>query len=226
MSEHDTGWVRVGLVEDDAPYRRYVAGVLNDTGRFRVVAEANSAEAAATWPASAAPAVVLLDINLPGAPGTTVVRTLLEKYPGAGVVMLTARDDEGSILDAIRAGATGYVLKGTDSAELVSALDDVQAGGAPMSPPIARKVLSLMRVTPSAATQSAAKARGGEILEALTPRENDVLTLVAAGATDKEAAAKLGVSVSAIKAHLANIYAKWRVRSRTEAAIKFTQAGR
>ncbi|MBX3736815.1 MAG: response regulator transcription factor [Candidatus Didemnitutus sp.] len=218
--------VRVALIEDDVPFRSFVAGLLNESSRYETVAQADSAEAAATWSAQLRPDLALVDIALPGASGTIAVRQLLEKFPALTIVMLTARTDDDSILDAIKAGAVGYIVKGTHSAELVAALDDAGAGGAPMSPAIARRVLALMRDTPSPAAQMSAQRAGGSPLQPLTPREHDVLSLVATGASDKEAAARLGISVSAVKQHLANIYAKWRVRSRTEAAIKFTQAGR
>lgn len=218
--------ISVALVEDDAPFRAYVAGVLAESGRYEVVAQAGSAEEAAAWPGGLAPVLAIVDVMLPGLSGTVVTRRLTERFPGVLVVMLTGRADDEAIADAIRGGAIGYVLKGASSTAMIEALDDARAGGAPMSPAIARRVLALMREVPSGAAKAVAAKGAGEELRALTERETDVLGLVAAGATDKEAAAKLGVSVSAIKAHLANIYAKWRVRSRTEAAIKFTQAGR
>ncbi len=219
--------VAVALVEDDAHFCTYVASVVEDSGRYAVVARAGSAEATAAWPAHLSPRVALLDIGLPGVRGTQLVARLIERFPGLLVVMLTARAEDDEILEAIRGGAVGYILKGTPSHEMVEALDSALAGGAPMSPAIARRVLNLMRTAPSVATVAKSeKSPVGAELRALTERERDVLELVAAGATDKETATRLDVSVSAVKAHLANIYAKWRVRSRTEAAIKFTQAGR
>jgi DNA-binding NarL/FixJ family response regulator len=220
------GKIAVVLVEDDAPFRGYVAGVLAESGRYEVVAQAGSAEEAAAWRADLAPEVAIVDVMLPGVVGTVLARRLTERFPGVLVVMLTGRADDEAIAEAIRGGAIGYVLKGASSAAMLEALDDARAGGAPMSPAIARRVLALMREGPSGTVKAVAAKGGGEELRALTERETEVLGRVAAGATDKEAAAQLGVSVSAIKAHLANIYAKWRVRSRTEAAIKFTQAGR
>ena len=222
----DAAVVAVGLIEDDAPYRRYVAGVLEASGRYRVAAEAGSVEEAGRWPETVGLAAALVDVAMPGAPGTSAVAGLLARFPGLAVVMLTARDDEATILEAIRAGAGGYILKGTGSAELVATVDDVRAGGAPMSPAIARKVLWLMRTAPSAATvaQAVSPVRpAGEAIEGLTPREAEVLARVAAGEADKEVAAQLGISVPVVKAHLGKIYVKWRVRSRTEAAIKFTR---
>lgn len=216
--------VAVALVEDDAHFCTYVASVVEDSGRYAVVARAGSAEATAAWPAHLSPRLALVDIGLPGTRGTQLVARLIERFPGLLVVMLTARAEDDLILEAIRGGAVGYILKGTPSHEIVEALDSALAGGAPMSPSIARRVLTLMRVAPSVAKNE--KSPVDPELRALTEREREVLELVAGGATDKETATRLEVSVSAVKAHLANIYAKWRVRSRTEAAIKFTQAGR
>lgn len=217
---------RVVLIEDDGPFRAYLAGLLRDSGRYEPVAQADSTEAARSWTPTIAPVLALVDLALPGASGTVAARELLEKFPGLAVVMLTARSDDDSILDAVKAGAIGYIVKGAPSDDVVAALDEALAGGAPMSPAIARRVLALMRNAPSPAAQMNAQRAGGVPLHPLTPREHEVLALVAGGATDKETAAQLGVSVSAVKQHLANIYTKWRVRSRTEAAIKFTQAGR
>jgi DNA-binding NarL/FixJ family response regulator len=212
--------LRTVLIEDDAPFRTYVAGVLTATGRYAIVAEAATAEEAAAWPEAVAPQLALVDYALPGASGGDATRRLLTRFPELPIVIFTGHADDDIILDAVRAGAIGYVLKGTDSAALVAALDDAAEGGAPMTPSIARRVLALLRAP------AAPGSTGAAALRDLTPRERDVLTLVADGATDKEAAARLGVSLSAVKQHLANIYAKWRVRSRTEAAIKFTQARR
>lgn len=226
MISSATARTRIALIEDDVPFRSFVAALLGGSGRYEVVAQATTAEEAARWPTALAPSVALVDLNLPGATGAAAARELLQKFPRLTIVMFTARTDDDAILDAIKAGAVGYLVKGTDSAELLAALDEALTGGAPMSPAIARRVLTLMRETPSPAAQLNAQRDGGVKLEPLTPREHDVLSLVATGAADKEAATQLGISVSAVKQHLANIYAKWRVRSRTEAAIKFTQARR
>jgi DNA-binding NarL/FixJ family response regulator len=215
--------IRVALLEDDEPFCAYLAGLIAESGRYEIVATAHSAEAAARWPATLAPRLALVDFALPGATGAAATRDLLARFPALGVVILTGRADDDTILDAIRAGACGYVLKGTGSASILAALDDAAHGGAPMSPAIARRVLALMRDNCAPLGPTARPSPSAE-LRTLTPREHDVLALVAAGATDKEAAARLDVSVSAVKQHLANIYAKWRVRSRTEAAIKFTTA--
>jgi DNA-binding NarL/FixJ family response regulator len=210
--------IRVALVEDDPHFRLFLESVLGASGRHEVVAAAGSAEEAAAWPAETAPHVALLDIGLPGRAGSLLAGDLLEKFPGTLVIMLTALSDDLTVLEAIRHGAVGYVLKGVDGAEILAAVDDALAGGAPMSPAIARKVLGLMRTAPAAKTPARELAR-------LTPRETEILELVAAGASDKEVAERLGLARPTVKNCLLGVYAKWRVSSRTEAAVKFVRGG-
>lgn len=210
--------IRVALVDDDPHFRLFLESMLGASGRHEVVATAGSAEEALAWPVTAAPHVALLDVGLPGRAGSQLAGDLLAKFPSVLVIMVSAVSDDAPVLEAIRGGAVGYVLKGADAAELVAAIDDALAGGAPMSPAIARKVLGLMRAEP------AAKSPTGE-LAPLTPRETEVLELVAAGAGDKEVAEKLGVARPTVKNCLLGIYAKWRVNSRTGAAVKFVRAG-
>ena len=210
--------IRVALVDDDPHFRLFLGSVLGAGGRHEVVATAGSAEEAAGWPIATAPHVVVLDIGLSGRPGSLLAGDILEKFPGCLVIMVTALLDETAVLESIRRGAVGYVLKGGSGPELLAAIDDALAGGAPMSPAIARKVLGLMRTAPTA------KAPSGDLAR-LTPREVQVLELVAGGAGDKEVAEQLGVARPTVKNCLLGIYAKWRVGSRTEAAVKFVRAG-
>ena len=208
----------MALVDDDPHYRLFLESVLGSSGRHAVVAVAGSAEEALAWPVEMAPHLALLDVGLPGRLGSQSVRDLLGRFPALLVIMLSAVRDEGPVLEAIRGGAIGYVLKGASAAEIVAAIDDALAGGAPMSPAIARKVLGLVRL------ESAEPSPSGELAR-LTPRELEVLELVAGGAGDKEVAEQLGVARSTVKNCLLGIYAKWRVGSRTEAAVKFVRAG-
>lgn len=213
--------IPIALVEDDMLYRDYLGIVLASTGRYEVVARAGSAEEALLWPVATPYAAVLVDIRLPGQPGPALVAQLLARQASLRAIMLTAHEDADLVLESFRAGASGYIVKGSASSEIIEALDDVLAGGAPMSRSIARQVLTLLRQPPP--TPPAAATPPSPAQPDLTPRELDVITLVADGLSDKEAAGRLGVSRSAIKNHLANIYAKWRVRSRTEAAVRFMQ---
>ncbi len=208
----------IALVEDDVLYRDYLSIVLASTGRYQVVAQATSAEEALDWGKNISFAAVLVDIRLPGRPGPALVAQLLARNPALHAIMLTAHEDADHILESFRAGASGYIVKGVASTEIIEALDDAFEGGAPMSRSIAQQVLALLR-RPAASAVAAVPPPSD-----LTPRETDVITLVANGFSDKEAADELGVSRSAIKNHLANIYTKWRVRSRTEAAVRFVQS--
>lgn len=223
----------VALVEDDVPFRGYVAALVNSSERWRVVLEASSVEEALRGGEKTKPKVLLLDVDLPGGSGAAAVGRFLAAWPGVSVVMLSGLDRDEVVLEAIREGAGGYLRKDAPSDEVLAALDDVVAGGAPMSPVIARRVLALLRGVPAGAVEAeraAAKGRAEKRTERvsavvsmplLTPREHEVLALVADGLGDKEIADRLGTAVSTVKNHLANIYGKWRVRSRTEAAVKY-----
>lgn len=206
----------MALVDDDPHFLLFLESVFAASPRHRVVATAASAEEAGAWAAGAPPHVALVDIGLPGRSGAALVAALVDKFPRLLVIMLTARSDEDVLLESIRAGAVGYLLKGVDEAEIHAAIDDALSGGAPMSPAIARRVLALMREAPGAAARGASAAE----LALLTPRERQVLELVAAGTANKEVAARLGLALSTVKNALLAIYGKWRVRSRLEATLK------
>ena len=137
--------VPVALIDDDAPYRAYVATLLAASGRYALVAQAGSVAEAGAWTAKVQPTLLLLDVALPGVQGPAAVSQLLGARPGLKIVMLTGRDADEPLLESIRAGAVGYLLKGAGSAEIVEGLDDAMAGGAPMSPTFAKRVLALLR---------------------------------------------------------------------------------
>jgi DNA-binding NarL/FixJ family response regulator len=227
--------ISVALVEDDVPFRGYIAALLNSSERWRVVLEAVSVEEALREGEKTKPKVLLLDVDLPGGSGATAVGKFIAAWPGVNVVMLSGLDRDEVVLEAIREGASGYMRKDASSDEVLAALDEVVAGGAPMSPAIAKRVLALLRGVPVGAPEAERGAKPGRAekrmervnagvaMPLLTPREHEVLAFVAGGLGDKEIADRLGTAVSTVKNHLANIYGKWRVRSRTEAAVKFTE---
>lgn len=216
--------IPVALVDDDAPYRAYITTLLAASGRYVLVAEAGSVEIALAWPAKVQPTLLLLDVKLPGMSGPAAVGRLLAGRPGLKIVMLTGRDADEPLLESIRAGAVGYLLKGAGSAAIIEGLDDAAAGGAPMSPAIAKRVLTLLKTAETRTADPARKTGGDETdLARLTSRENEVLALVANGDADKEICEKLGVTRSTVKNHLTAIYDKWRVRSRTQAAVRFVK---
>lgn len=217
MSQSRPPKTPVAIVDDDVPFVRSVQGALEHFGRHQVVATAHSAEAALRWPATIQPRVLLLDIGLPGLPGSKAVEQFLRTRPDLLIVMLTARTEADVLLEAMSAGAAGYLMKGAPLEQIVAAVDDALAGGAPMSPGIARRVLTLMR-QPARATPPSPE------LAELTARESEILQLVADGLADKEIADRLQIAQSTVKNHLANVYDKWCVRSRTEAAVRFVRA--
>jgi DNA-binding NarL/FixJ family response regulator len=210
--------IGVALVEDDPHFVQFLEAALNGSARHRVVARAESAEAALAWNCEEPPLVALLDIGLPGRPGSSLVADLVQRYPQLVIIMLTARTNDDEILESIRTGAVGYVLKGGTAKEILTAIDDALAGGAPMSPSIARKLLDVMRNGLSGRAGTA-----GSDLPALTPHEEQVMRWVAQGASDCDVAARLGVTRSQVKNCLLGVYAKWRVKSRTQAAVKFVR---
>ena len=160
------------------------------------------------------PDVVLMDINLGGMNGIECVSRLKQRLPQTQVLMLTTYDDGDLIFDSLRAGANGYLLKNMPRQELVQALQQVQAGGAPMSLQIARKVINYFHDSDKPSQE----------LQQLTGRETEILKLLAKGYLYKEIAERLGVSLSTVRTHVSAVYEKLHVHSRTEAAMKL--AGR
>jgi len=202
---------RVAVVEDNATFRRFLVDLIDGTAGCRCVAACRSAEEAlATIPAQH-PDVVLMDIHLPGASGIVCTARLRDLAPKTQVLMLTVYRDIKMIFQALKAGACGYLLKRSDGQEILDAIAEVRAGGAPMTSEIARLVVRSFQSTLAAPPETAA----------LTLREQEILSLLADGLSNKEIAAKLVISFFTVRAHLMHIYEKLHVRSRTEAAAKF-----
>jgi DNA-binding NarL/FixJ family response regulator len=200
----------VTLIEDDPAYREGIARAVTASGRFVVVHAFGNAEDALRELATAPTDLAVVDINLPGMPGPAAVLELREKCPALRCMMLTMFDDAEHLFAALQAGAAGYLLKSATADDIVAALDELAAGGAPMSRPIARRVLAAF-ARPAAAPTA----------ENLTERERQILDELARGLTDKEIAGQLGLSLSTVKNHLYRIYGKLAVRSRTEAVLKW-----
>jgi DNA-binding NarL/FixJ family response regulator len=159
--------------------------------------------------------VVLMDINLPGMNGVEAVRKLKPALPGTQFVMLTVYEDADHIYNALSAGATGYLLKQTPRDELLSALGDVHRGGSPMTSNIARKVVQSFKQAPASVPP------GHE----LSPREQEVLELLARGYLYKEIAERLNISVPTVNTYIRRMYEKLHVRSRAQAVAKFAHLG-
>jgi DNA-binding NarL/FixJ family response regulator len=204
--------ISVAIVEDDAGIRRSLEWLLKSSDEFTCVAACSSAEDAIAKLPKLSPEVILMDINLPNRSGIECTAELKEALPSAQVVMITVYADTEKVFNALRAGASGYILKRAKPEEIVQAIREVHAGGVPMSSEIARKVLGAFREpTPTPARED----------QNLSPREQDVLELLAQGCSNKEIADKLSISVETVTWHLRHIYSKLHVRSRTQAALKF-----
>jgi DNA-binding NarL/FixJ family response regulator len=207
--------ISVAIMEDDANYRRIAVEQLRACGRCRVTGEYGSAEAALAGLPQAWPDVLLCDINLPGATGIEAVRKLQARRPELACVILTVFDDSEKLFASLQAGAVGYLLKSDPAAAMIEAVAEAAAGGSPMSRAIARKVVKHFT-----GGSTAPVARPGA-LDALTPREAEVLARLAQGARYKEIADQLGISIETVKNHLRKIYEKLHVSSRTEATAKY-----
>jgi DNA-binding NarL/FixJ family response regulator len=173
-----------------------------------------SIEAALSAPVPAAVDVVLLDVNLPGMSGVSGIAELLSRWGDIEVVMLTVFEEAGVVFEALEAGATGYLAKSALPEEIVAAVREVAAGGAPMSSTIARKVIARFRQSGTG---------GDNALPELTERENELLAQLAEGRLDKEIADDLGITLATVKTHLRSIYRKLQVQNRTEAARRYLQ---
>lgn len=203
----------VALIEDDHDYREGIARILQASGRFEVQHSFGNAEDALRVLPLQPTQVAVVDINLPGQPGPSAVLRLREKCPALRCMMLTMHDDAENLFAALQAGAAGYLLKSSTADQIVAAVDELTAGGAPMSRLIARRVL--------AAFARPVPARGGQGAEEITERERQILDQLARGISDKEIGVALGISTATVKNHLYRIYEKLQVRSRTEAVVKW-----
>lgn len=203
--------IKVGIVEDSKTTREGLETIINLSPDYQCVCACDTAEEALRVMPGHAPEIVLMDIQLPNMSGIECVGKLKKLLPAVQVIMVTVYEDPDRIFSALRSGASGYLLKRSAPDQVVSAMRELQQGGAPMSGEIARKVIFHFRD----------QSTNVEEVERLTSREKEVLELVAHGFVNKEIADRLGVSVDAVRWHLKNIYAKLHVHSRTEAALKF-----
>jgi DNA-binding NarL/FixJ family response regulator len=201
----------VSIVEDNEQLRTTLARVLNRAEGFRCISHYGDAESALEGLPKDHPEVVLMDINLPGINGVECVRQLKQVMPQILVIMLTVYEDTENIFNALAAGASGYLLKRTKSAELLEAILEVRRGGSPMTTHIARKVVqSFQKAGPSP-----------QPTENLSQREQEVLDCLSQGFLYKEIAEKLGISYETVHTYIRRIYEKLQVRTRTEAVAKF-----
>jgi DNA-binding NarL/FixJ family response regulator len=201
--------ISVSIVEDDPRVRGSLARLIDSSSACRCVSRHETGENGLAEIPGIKPDVVLMDINLPGMNGVECVRRLKPLLPATQIIMLTVYQNTENIFNALAAGATGYLLKQTTPDELLAAIREVHAGGSPMSSHIARKIVQSFQqsVTPPGA-------------ETLTPREAQVLDLLAKGFLYKEIAETTKTTYATVHTHIRHIYEKLHVRSRTEAVAR------
>jgi DNA-binding NarL/FixJ family response regulator len=205
--------IKVVIIEDLREIREGLATMINFTDGFKCVGKFGSVEEALRNISREIPDIVLSDIGLPGMNGIEGVQILKEKYPEMTILMLSVYTDNERIFDALCAGACGYLLKKTPPARIIESLREAVAGGSPMSPEIARKVVALFR-----------DFRPPERVDYdLTPHEERILKLLVEGHSKKTAAAALNVSFHTVSFHLRSIYEKLQVHSKSEAVAKALQ---
>ncbi len=204
------GVTRIVIADDHPLYREGVARSLVESGRFDVVGEAATGQEAVALVARLAPDLALLDISMPDG-GIAALRqiTLLPRPPR--VAMLTVSEEDDDVMQALKAGASGYVLKGVGSRELVQILTDLAEGGTYVAPSLAMKVLTAMNAP--------RRAKEKDPIDALTKREEDILRLVAEGKSNKEVGIALDLQEKTVKHYMTTILQKLHVRNRTEAAL-------
>jgi NarL family two-component system response regulator LiaR len=209
--------IRVLLADDHVLVRQGIRQFLEDAEDIDVVAEADNGEQALHLVEVHQPDIAILDIHMPEMTGVEATRRIKQQFPLVRVLILTAYDDDPYVFALLQAGADGYVLKTASADELVRAVHTVHRGSPALSPEIASKVIRQMT--------TGKPAGAGEQVEALTERELDVLRLAARGQTNREIGGDLGISHRTVQGHLASIYGKLGVNSRTEAVTEAVRRG-
>ncbi|MBN8461066.1 MAG: response regulator transcription factor [Verrucomicrobia bacterium] len=205
--------IKVGIVEDNRGVRESWARLVAAEPDFTCVGSfSNGEEALGDFPRSQ-PDVVLMDIRLPGISGIECTARLKAILPATQILMVTVYTDNEHLFEALKAGASGYLLKCTDREELAQSIREVMTGGAPMSGSIARRVIEAFHGTPASPRDDSG----------LSPRELEILGLLAQGLVAKDVAQRTGLSYQTVRVHLRNIYEKLHVHSRAEAVAKYLQ---
>lgn len=207
----NTDLLSVAIVEDNAGLRRSLETMISrGAGTVCAGTYANAEDAVREIPALQ-PHVVLMDVNLPGMNGAECVGLLSIALPATQFLMLTVYDDSDAIFNSLASGAAGYLLKPLRAAQLIAAIKEVRAGGAPMTANIARRVVQAFKKPAPAANDAAG----------LSPREREILDLLVTGLLQKEIAERIGISYWTVQTHISRIYEKLHVRSRAQAVAKY-----
>ena len=203
--------IKIAIVEDNRSFRDKLTNYLNSMPGYSCVGIYDSAEDALKSIPRLLPDVVLMDIHLPNMSGVDCTRRLKELCPTLQILILTVYEDNDRIFGALKAGASGYLLKRADPTDILHAIQEVRQGGSPMSSQIARRVVQSFRETATDLQKD----------DTLSQREEAILQQLSKGYSTKEIADKSSISVNTVRTHLQHIYEKLHVRSRTEAVLKF-----
>jgi len=203
--------IKVAIVEDDEDIRASLATLIRRAPDLKLTGEYPDAETALKEIPNRAPDVVLMDINLPGIKGVECVRRLRASLPAVQFLMLTVYEDSESLFNSLKAGASGYLLKRSGFTRLLEAIHDVHAGGSPMTPQLARRVVQYFS-RPTQDNSSVAR---------LTPGEKEFLDQLAKGYAYKEIADRMKISIDTVRSYVRAVYEKLHVHSRTEAVVKY-----
>jgi two-component system, NarL family, response regulator DegU len=201
--------VRVVLIDDHDLLRRGIKTMLESEADIEVVGEGSDGASALGLVEETVPDVVLIDVIMPTKDGIEATREIKESFPNVGVVVLSGHDERQFLFDALKAGASGYILKTADLEEVVATVRSAARGEAKLDPGLATQVLSEF--------QSYQKADVAEVYQPLTPREREILKLMSDGLPNKTIASRLNISERTVTTHVANIYAKLHVNNRVSA---------
>jgi DNA-binding NarL/FixJ family response regulator len=215
---------RVLLADDHTLFREGVASLLERVGDIRLVGEAATGEEAVRLAEELLPDVVLMDLKMPGIGGIEATRAIVGRNPHTGVIMVTMFEDDESVFAALKAGARGYVLKDADRGMLLRAIRAVARGEALLGAPIARRVLEQFSGSPSMPAPVHPESPS-PLFDELTPRELEVLRLIAQGLKNREIAEKLVISEKTVGNHISNIFVKLQVNDRSQAIVRALRGG-
>jgi two-component system NarL family response regulator len=214
MHDRSKDMITVAIIEDNINTLNYLEALLSGSGCLKVIGTYKSGREALESLPQSLPDVLLTDLNLPDLSGIEVIRSVSERHDQVDILVLTMHDEKDYILPALKAGASGYILKGTGPAEIIESVIEIKRGGAPMSPKIARYVLNELK-----------SKNAGYSDSLLSDREREVLKGIANSYSEKILAEKLVLSQHTVHAHIKNIYKKLQANSRTEALNKAKSIG-
>jgi len=219
--------IKILLVDDQPLFREGLRTLLSVQSDFEIVGEAGNGEEAVKQARTLQPAVVLMDLQMPVLDGVAATRSLKTELPDCRVIVLTTFDDDENVFDGLRAGAVGYLLKDASSEKLCEAIRLAARGESFLQPSVAAKVVAEFARLTSTASKTAApsQTRTEALIEPLSDREREILSLISNGASNREIANTLFLAEGTVKNHVTNILGKLGVRDRTQAALKAKEMG-